>query len=254
MTAHFGGYMPAPESFPCSLWRMPGIAAVCCALSFSPLSHSQAEAVESKPLRTTVPDYSAEQEAKQVAKLHQLLQAYYTEAEEASNTQPTPTELAEREKASRELEATTRIPFNADKVRLSGAEGSTALSEITRRLNDPKIPESRRDSAPICSIKTHLFSTLIASDRLSLKPAGKHHYVAKVRLQPGDTTVRVQGHRWKIRLPDDINVSEYLITLYKPPGNAPEFHIFSVDELLAEDQAHIPPWLPDELQIDKRPG
>ena len=80
---------------------------------------------------------------------------------------------------------------------------------------------------------------------------GKYHYLATLRLQPGDTTIRTQGHRWEIRLPEDINTTEYLVTLYYPPGQTPEFHIFSIEELLAVEDAHIPGWLPSELGIDQ---
>ena len=79
---------------------------------------------------------------------------------------------------------------------------------------------------------------MITSERRSLTPVGKHHYVTRVELQPGDTTVRIQGYR------------PYLITLYKPPGANPEFPIFSVDELLAEEQAHIPAWMPEKIGLD----
>ena len=100
-------------------------------------------------------------------------------------------------------------------------------------------------------MKTYLYGNLIASESRSLQPVGKYHYLAKLRLQPGDTTVRMQGHRWEIKLPTDINTSEYLVTLYKPPSQPPELHIFSIDELLAVDEAHIPEWLPQELGISR---
>ena len=48
-------------------------------------------------------------------------------------------------------------------------EGSTALASITERLTDPSIPESRRDIAPICTIKTLLFDTLVVSEIRSLR-------------------------------------------------------------------------------------
>ena len=119
---------------------------------------------------------------------------------------------------------------------------------------DPGVPESRRDIAPICSIRTHLFGSLVGSESRSLKPVGKNHYVAKIRLQPGDTTLTIQEHRWEVRVPQNLNASDFLITLYRPPGSAPELHVFAIDELLAEEQPHIPAWLPDELKIKPRAG
>jgi hypothetical protein len=90
---------------------------------------------------------------------------------------------------------------------------------------------------------------MIASERRSLTPVGKHHYVTRIELQPGDTTVRIQGYRWQVNLPTDIHTQAYLITLYKPPGANPEFHIFAIDDLLQQEQAHIPAWLPEQVGI-----
>jgi hypothetical protein len=183
-----------------------------------------------------------------------LLTEHYAELQEAANILPTEKELAQREAAMKDAQTLAKIPFNADKVRLSGAEGSTALTQITRRLSDPNLPESRRDISPICSIKTRLFGKLIASDNRSLQPVGKHHYVARVRLQPGDSTLRIQGDVWEVRLPQDVNASEYILTLYHPPGNQAELHVFAVQDLLAEDDPHIPAWLPQELELKPRSG
>lgn len=210
---------------------------------------SDEAAIESKPIRTQTPDYSREAEAARVAQLHRLLRDYYVEEEESRQTLPTKEELAQREKSQRDAAQLSKIPFNANKVRLSGAEGSTALAQISERLSNPDIPESRRDTAPLCSIKTHLFGNLITSERRSLTQVGKHHYVTRIQLQPGDTTVRIQGFQWQVNLPEDINTIAYLITLYKPPGATPEFHIFSVDDLLAEEKPHIPAWLPEQLGL-----
>ena len=210
----------------------------------------QPTVLESKPLPAN-PNYTADVETRQVARLHQLLQQHRAAEETTRQMEPTAEELALREAAGRDAARLARIPFSAHKVRLSGAEGSTALAQISARLMDSSLPESRRDNAPIASIRTYLFGTLIASESRSLQPVGKYHYVAKLRLQPGDTTVRMQGHRWEINLPDDINTGEYLLTLYKPPGQRPEFHIFSVAELLATEDAHVPDWLPRELGLSR---
>ena len=212
------------------------------------------EAIESKPLRTHTVDYTLEQEAENVGRLHRLLSGYYVELQESARTLPTAEEISRREAAQREAQQLARIPFSADKVRLNGSEGSTALTQITQRLMDPGVPESRRDIAPICSIRTHLFGSLVGSESRSLKPVGKNHYVAKIRLQPGDTTLTIQEHRWEVRVPQNLNASDFLITLYRPPGSAPELHVFAIDELLAEEQPHIPAWLPDELKIKPRAG
>ena len=209
--------------------------------------------VESKPLEAASPDYSLEAEQAQVSRLQDMLRAYQNEEAEAAHTQPTAEEIVQREQASEDAARLAAIPYNANKVRLSGAEGSLALAEITRRLSDPRIPESRRDNAPICSLRTYLFGNLIAGEKRSLKPVGKHHYILKQHLQPGNTTVRISGSSWEIHIPEDSHSQEYLLTLYKPPGGQAQFHVFPIAELVAADNPHIPAWLPDEYQL-QRPG
>lgn len=215
---------------------------------------TQEPAMESKPLQVHSSSYNLDLEKENVARLHALLTEYYAELQEAARTLPSEEEIAKREVARRDAEKLAKIPFSVDKVRLNGSEGSTALTRITQRLSDSKIPESRRDMAPICSIKTRLFGNLVSSESRSLKPVGKHNYIAKIRLQPGDTTLRIQGHRWEIRLPQDINAADYLVTLYQPPRSEPELHVFAVDDLLAEENPHIPAWLPAEVNLKSRAG
>lgn len=210
--------------------------------------------VEGKPVRTTGRDYSSVSEQENVERLHALLAGYYAELEEAAQTLPSEAELAARAAAQLDSQKLARIPFSADKVRLDGAEGSTALSQMTSRLSDPNIPETRRDIAPICGIRTELFGTLIASERRSLSPVGKNNYVAKVRLQPGETTLRIKNDRWDIQLPQNQNAGDFLITLHLPPDSPPELHLFAVDDLLAEPNPHIPAWLPEEINLNSRSG
>ena len=214
----------------------------------------QPVASEAKPQRPPARDYSADQEAEDVARLRGLLTAYYTEQQESMQVLPTVEEVAQRDAAQLDAQRLAMIPFNADKVRLNGAEGSTALSQITRRLSDPNVPESRRDIAPICTIKTRLFGNLVGNETRSLIPVGKHNYVARIRLQPGDTTLRILDHSWQVQLPQDISAAEYLFTLYAPPSTEPELHVFAVSDLLAENDPHIPAWLPDKVGIKPRAG
>jgi hypothetical protein len=209
---------------------------------------------ESRPPRSPVRDYSVSREAENVARLLTLLSIHYTELQESSLILPTANELVLRDVAKREADTLAKIPFSADKIRLSGPEGSTSLANMTRRLTDNNIPESRRDIAVICSIKTRLYGALIASENRSLKPVGKNHYIAKIRLQPGDSTVRVGSHRWVIQLPQNINATDYIVTLYAPPSEPPEFHVFSVNDLLAVDKPHIPAWLPANIELKPSAG
>ncbi len=212
------------------------------------------DALESKPLRTHYVDYTQAREAENVERLHALLESYYADLQEAASILPTAEELAQREHAQRDVDTLDRIPFSVDKVRLSGAEGSTALASITQRLMDPTIPESRRDIAPICIIKTRLFDTLVGSESRSLRPVGKNHYIARVKLQPGDTTISILSDTWELQLPQHSSARDFLITLYRPVEGDPELHVFSVDDLLAADNPHIPAWLPAELDLKKTAG
>ena len=213
-----------------------------------------ANSMESKPLRVTIRDYSHASEKEHVERLHTLLADYYAELQEAARTLPSAEEVAARTAASLDAQKLARIPFNADKIRLNGAEGSTALTQITRRLSDPNIAETRRDIAPICGIRTSLFGSLIASERRSLKPVGKNNYVARIRLQPGETTLRIKEERWEIQIPQHVSASDFLITLYLPPVGAPELHLFAIADLLAEDDPHIPAWLPEDINLKSRAG
>ena len=244
MSISCSGHFPALSPTFLRLRLLP-LLAIWAPLAFS----QQSPGVESKPLSPAAPDYSLEAEAAQVSRLRDMLRAYQSAETEAATTQPSAEEMARREQASADAARLAQIPYNPNKVRLSGSEGSLALVEITRRLSDPQIPESRRDTDLICSFRTYLYGSLIAGEKRSLRPVGKHHYLLKQRLQPGNTTVRISGHSWELHIPEDSNSQEYLITLYKPPGGQPEFHVFPVTELLAADSPHIPAWLPDEFKL-----
>jgi hypothetical protein len=215
-----------------------------------------APGAEGKPLRMSSDIPSSAQniarEIDEVERLRQLLTAYYVEQQEALEVMPSPEELAQREAAASTAGTTDLIPFSVDKLHLNGAEGSTVLTQFTQRLSDPTIPESRRDMAPICTLKTRLFGSLIASEKRSLRPVGKHHYVARVRIQPGDTTLRIRDNNWQLRLPGDASAQDFLITLYAPPGAQAELHLVSVQELTATEDAHIPAWLPTELALSAK--
>jgi hypothetical protein len=213
-------------------------------------------AMESKPLRLHENSYNGrqEQDAEHVERLHKLLENYYVELQESARILPTPEELQQRQVAQRDAETLNKIPFSADKVRLSGAEGSAALAHISQRLMDPRLPESRRDIAPISIIKTRLMNTLIGVENRSLKPVGKNHYILKVRLQPGDTTISILADQWEVSLPEHSNAKDFIITLYRPVDGVPELHVFAVDDLLASDNPHIPAWLPAELDIKTKAG
>lgn len=198
---------------------------------------------------TTLP-----QEAANVERLRYLLINYDAELQEPARTSPTSEEITTREPAQHDAETQNKIPFSANKVRLTGSEASTALAHISQRLEDPRIPESRRDIAPICNIKTRLLDTLISVENRSLKPIGKNHYIARVRLQPGETTISILSDQWAVVLPQHANAQDFLITLYRPEEGTTELHVFAVDDLLAAGAPAVPVWLPDELDIKIQSG
>jgi hypothetical protein len=229
-------------------------AYVAAAKNSSEAPYPVAEAMESKPLRVHSPGHSLAAEAENVERLRSLLSEYHTEKQAAERITPSDPELEQRAGAHTDAENRARIPFSADKVRLNGAEGNTALTQITRRIADQNLPESRKDNSLICSIRTHLSGALISNERRSLRPVGKNHYVARIRLKPGDTSLRILDQHWQIRLPEDISSNDFLVTLYRAPGNPPELHIFTIDDLLAEDTPHIPAWLPEDIQLTAKSG
>lgn len=212
----------------------------------APAANTHRDTTGDKPTRA--------QEAETVERLHNLLENYYVELEESDQILPTAEEIAQREAARHDAATLNEIPFSVDKIRLSGPEGSAALARISQRLVDPRIPESRRDVAPICTIKTRLLDTLIGVENRSLKPVGKNHYILRVRLQPGDTTISILSDQWEVQLPQDGNAQDFLITLYNPVGGTPELHVFAVDDLLATGKPHIPAWLPEELGLKTTTG
>ena len=99
-----------------------------------------------------------------------------------------------------------------------------------------------------------VFDTLVASESRSLRPIGKSHYITRVLLQPGETTISVLSNEWEVRLPEQANAGDYLITLYRPVDGTPELHVFAVEDLLATDKPHIPAWLPDDLELKTKEG
>lgn len=182
-----------------------------------------------------------------------MLQAFYSVQEQSAQNLLSRQEKEARQRASQEATALSANTYDSGKVRLSGAEGNLVLAEFSRRLYDPELPDPRRDIPPVCSIRTWLFDNLIAGEQRSFQPVGKYHYLLKEQLQPGQTTVRVSGHSFLIDIPEESHSQAYLLTLYKPPGQQPQLHAFPVAELIAVSEAHIPPWLPDELEL-RRPG
>lgn len=212
------------------------------------------DALASEPVAANTAGPTVEQETESVERLHKLLENYYQELEESARILPTAEEIAQRDLAQRDAKTLNKIPFSADKVRLSGSEASTALAHISERLVDPRIPESRRDIAPICNIKTRLLDTLVGVENRSLKPVGKNHYIGRVRLQPGETVISILSEQWQVQVPDQASAQDFVITLYRPVDGTPELHVFAVDDLLTAGKPHIPAWLPDELDLKTHAG
>jgi hypothetical protein len=236
--------MPAPPTANTRMGVATVLTLIMCALLYPSISRGQPASEETM----------AAHEDESVARLLTLLSNHYTELEDSKRILPSAEELALRDAALLDADTLAKIPFSAEKIRLNGEEGSTALALMSERLSDSTIPESRRDIALICSIKTRLYGSLIASENRSLKPVGKGHYIAKVRLQPGESTLRVGGNEWEVHLPQNISASDHLITMYMPPSAKPELHVISIPDLLAQEKSHIPAWLPPEINLKPTAG
>ena len=193
-------------------------------------------------------------EEQEVRRLHQLLKNYSSDFNTAGQTGPSAEEISQREMIERDAQRQANTPYSIEKVHLNGPEGSTAMAHISQRLRNPIIPESRRESAPICIIKTRLFDTLIGSENRSLKPVGKNHYVAIAYLQAGETTLSIKSLTWEVQLPESAEAREFVITYYRPPGSSQELHVFAIDDLLETENLHIPEWLPPEIQDKLKQG
>ncbi len=201
------------------------------------------------PGESRIYTYSMEEEERVVAQLLKLITKHYNDLETALALIPSSGEVKKLTPRQRDAQALAKIPFSASKVRLSPADSNTALAQISERLVGEGAKLSRRDSAPICTIRTRLVGRIIFSENRSLKPVGNKHYVARVRLQPGTTEFHIRGRKWKIKIPDDLSAEDYLLTLYAPMMSKAEFHVISIDALLSQKIPYIPAWLPDELNI-----
>ncbi len=193
-------------------------------------------------------------EEKDVRRLHQLLKNYSSDLNAVEHTGPSAEEISQRQMIQQDAQRQAKTPYSIEKVRLNGSEGSIAMAHISQRIRNPGIPESRRDSPPICIIKTRLFDTLIGSENRSLKPVGKNHYVATVYLQAGATTLSIKSQTWELQLPESAEASEFVITFYRPPGSSQELHVFAIDDLLATENLLVPDWLPPEIQDKLKQG
>ena len=105
-----------------------------------------------------------EQEAENVARLHRMLEGYYSNQQEPGATKPA---AAESEPAPAAADNPESQPISSDYVLLDGSRGSDALAEITQRLADTAIAESVRDTALIWI--THLVSATPIPQALSHK-------------------------------------------------------------------------------------
>jgi len=209
---------------------------------------------ESRPLRTTVADYSERREKENVARLLDILANHQSELLESQRPTRNIEDEMRREATLRDAAELAHIPYSPDKIRLNGAEGSTALARVSERLNDQKIPQSRRNITRICSVKTRQNGTLLSSGNHSLRPVGKNNYIAMINIQPGDTSIEIGVDRWDVKLPKDMGSNNFILTLYVPPKGKPEFHIFSVPDLLAQDKPYLPAWLPSDFKLTPPAG
>ena len=189
-------------------------------------------------------------EEEMVSRLLSLLARYYQELEETLKNLPSGEEMIQLDAVARDQARLAKVPMSSEKVRLTADEGLEYLALISDRLADDSLPDSRRDIAPICSLRTRLFGKLISSEKRSLKPVGKSHYMARIRLQPGQTEIRAKGVTWRVSLPEDLSAGDFILALHAPAFADPELHIVSVDDLLDTASSQLPHWLPAELKLN----
>ncbi len=229
------------------------VALLRAKLASQPSLEGALDSGETKPLRLSDPVLEESPEEREVERLRTLWQQYAEkqEALEPNDSDPDPRAVAaaQLDAYRRDAMSQARIPFSADKVRLSGIEGYTALAQISQRLADPAIPESHRELSPICNLRTRLSGQLVSNESRSLKSVGKGHYLARVRLHGGETVLTVRDRQWHVRLPQDMAPGDYLLTLYSPASAEPELHVIPIVDLLAQDGAYLPQWLPPELDL-----
>jgi len=184
--------------------------------------------------------------AAEAARLQALIRDYYAMEAQSARTRAghrpelTPAELAQK-------------TYDPNKILLNGVEGSLVLAEFDHRINDPALPESRRETAEVCSLRTRVSGKLVASDQRSFRPVGKYQYLMREHLRPGEIKVKISGYSWVINIPEGTPDEDYLITLYKPSGEKPLLHAFPVAEFLAVSDTPLPDWLPDSLELSS-PG
>ena len=209
---------------------------------------------ESKPIRHHTTYYTAQEEERSVERLLVLLDRHNRDEQKSMEPEPDPALAALEAAVERDAKALSRIPFSADKVRLSGAEGNIALAQISERLANPDVPASRHDFALICNLQTRLDGQLTSTSTRSLQPVGKNHYLARITLPPGETSFTVRDHKWHVRLPRDIGNTEFLVTLYAPASIPPELHVIPLDEIVAQKTIAFPSWFPPELGLTPDAG
>ena len=174
-------------------------------------------------------------DAEEVARLKVLLASYYSgEA------------IAAAEAAVSEAEtiaAATSGAFSVDKVRLTGAEGITAIKQVTARLEENSFVTQRRELDIIFHIEVRRGTSLVSSGSHNLKSLGNAQFVSKVSLEGGSATITVRTNSWMADL-DVETSSDYLVTLNLPREGEPELHIIPVQELKETRWTELPPWLP----------
>lgn len=183
----------------------------------------------------------------EVERLQSILQAYYSDSAPALPPASPQSASAPDPAPGTDTKQLVQSEYSPDKVYLTGGEGNVVLAQFTRRLRDPRIPELHRDVAPICTVKTRLFDTLVDSERLSLRPVGKNHYIASIKLQPGESTFAIKSQEWQVKVPEDSAAREHIITFYRHPGGKPQLHTFAVEDVLASGDTPMPDWLPDDI-------
>ncbi len=186
-------------------------------------------------------------EAVAVQRLRSLIAAYYADLQRSERDTTTPDELAARKAALAQSLALAKVQVDPQQLLLSGIEGNALLRRMNDYLSSDDALEFRRQTAPICSIRTRQLGSLVASENRSLQPVGRHLYVGEATIASGHTTLRVFNTEWQLETSTGGLPQHYLVTLKVLPETAPEMHLVRIDDLQHAPNAYIPDWLPSAL-------
>lgn len=192
-----------------------------------------------------LPDGNSDSNISELERLRTLIASYHADLQQEQTIKPS--EALQHRIAQEEARLLSMLHIKPQQLLLSGIEANVLLRQMDQQLADIQTQQYIRDIAPICSIRTRYQGSLSAAENRSLQPLGQSFYVGRVRLGPGETTLRVHDQEWRLRLADNATPSPFLIILSKPSGSAAQMHLSRIDSMISASNALHPAWLPSTL-------